>query len=93
MMTTKIRAIASDPRDPELDQASDAGLDQEGDGAAQHEGAQEVADEVEDDDRDHERSQAEGDLEVAPAALGIHGQGGHHDGSGLFRLDGVSYLF
>ena len=55
----------------------------------QNDGAQEVSDEVEDDDGNDERAHAKGDLEVAPAAPGIHRQGGHHDRSGLFRLDGV----
>jgi hypothetical protein len=45
-------------------QASDCGLDQEGDRSAEHEGAQKVAQEIEHDQSDRQSDQAKGDLGV-----------------------------
>ena len=52
-------------------QADDRGLNQEGDRRPEHEGAEEVAEQVQNHDRDEEGGDTEGDLQVATAPPGI----------------------
>ena len=61
----------NNPWQADLDKTSDARLDQESDGGAEHEGAEKVAHQIEDDDRDGEGGKAEGDLQVAAAAFRV----------------------
>ena len=89
MITTKIEHDREDARDPESDQAGDRRLDQEGDRRAEHEGAEEVAKQVEHDDRDHQRPKTKGDLEIASAPLRIERQsrnGHRRQGGRLLRF-------
>jgi hypothetical protein len=58
-------------RQPYIDQPDDARLNQECDQGAKDERAQEIAEQVEDDDRDRERREPEGDLKVTPPLLRV----------------------
>jgi hypothetical protein len=59
------------PWQPDADQPHDARLDEEGDGGAKDEGAEEIAQEVKDDDRNDQSAESECDLQVAAPALGV----------------------
>lgn len=63
----------------ESHQAYDAGLDQEGDGGSEDERAEEVAKEIEDDDRDRERGEAERNLQITAPPLRIERPRGDTD--------------
>ena len=93
MMTTKISAIATTRGIPKATRRAMPGWIRKAMAAPRTRAPRKVAEEVKNHDGDDEGNQAKDDLKVAPAALGIHGQGGHDDGSGFFRLDGVDNLF
>ena len=70
-------------------QAHDCRLNEEGDGGAEHEGAKEVAKQVEHDDRNHQGPKTEGNPEVAPTPLRIERQsrnGHRRQGGRLLRF-------
>ena len=66
-----------DSRQPDVRQANDAGLDEERDCRPQHEGAEEVAQQVKDNNRDREGPEGERDLQVPAPSLRIDGPSGY----------------